>query len=541
MAKKVKIECEDSKLYETVAEYYQVDSALPNPTTDWEDPLFMDDPRSISLLDSMDSDLVCCSPSDNSNISTDGDVQRSKTESRLPPKNALKLLQSVADYVFFTIGEFNPLEWKGRHGPGAVSDCRDSTKYGFPNWSDKLSTVFDESLMAYANYSLVNDEDVDPSERPYLYKVEPPSKLIAVPKTQKGPRLIASEPTANQWCQQAIKDFLVERLQWLPLRRSIHFRDQVYNQQAALKASFDCAKATIDLSAASDRVSCWFAERMLRSNPSLLSAIKASRSSYISNDIDKKRPKLYKLRKLSSMGSAITFPVQSYFFTCIAITAILYDAGKLFTNRNVSWAARQVLVFGDDIIIPVENLGTMRDLLVYFRFKVNDQKTFGTGKFRESCGMDAYDGYDVTPVYILQKPNGRKPESIESVVASHNHFVRNGYEHAASYLKKTTMLAMPYLGIPTCSVGSDLGLVWESYDGLSLLGLQKRYNKQLHRMEVQCHTSYARVRTKVHTGLMSLLQYFTEAPKPDDPWVAGWRTKPASQIRRRWRWVGLFS
>jgi hypothetical protein len=119
-------------------------------------------------------------------------------------------------------------------------------KYLFPHWPDKLDAVFSYSECAFANFgswaASVSRLGFDDS----AMRHEPPSRLIAVPKTYSGPRLIASEPVAHQWCQQTIRDFFVSRVADTSLGLCISFRDQTPNQVAALKASATRASSTID-------------------------------------------------------------------------------------------------------------------------------------------------------------------------------------------------------------------------------------------------------------------------------------------------------
>jgi hypothetical protein len=78
------------------------------------------------------------------------------------------------------------------------------------------------------------------------------------------------------------------------------------------------------LKSASDRISCWVIERLFRRSPSLLSALYATRTRWITQSLDKKSPEACRLRKFSTMGSAVTFPVQTILFSVLAVSSVLY-------------------------------------------------------------------------------------------------------------------------------------------------------------------------------------------------------------------------
>ena len=126
------------------------------------------------------------------------------------PEHA-RLVQQSADLITSMLGVFDPHEWWPKHGPGAVSDQRyGSYKYDFKTWPERLDSVFPYADFAFANYAQVPLIPID-SDLHRSLSVEKPAKLCAVPKTLSKPRLIASEPTSSQWCQQIIKDFFDSR------------------------------------------------------------------------------------------------------------------------------------------------------------------------------------------------------------------------------------------------------------------------------------------------------------------------------------------
>jgi hypothetical protein len=84
------------------------------------------------------------------------------------------------------------------------------------------------------------------------------------------------------------------------------------------------------------------------------------------------------------MGSACTFPVESLVFLGAALACVLYERQMRVTTRSIRSLAGFVSVFGDDIIIPNESRELFFELLEVLDFKDNLNKSFWTGKFRES-------------------------------------------------------------------------------------------------------------------------------------------------------------
>lgn len=414
-------------------------------------------------------------------------------------------IQRVCDIVSVSFGIFDPEGWDFKHGPGAVADRpnRKDSKYSFRFWSGRLGRVFPVDRFAFANYGHWVDAVKAGS---VSENTEESSKLIAVPKTLDAPRLIASEPTANQWCQQSLKDFFYKKIAGTWLSRSISLRDQSFNQAAALQASCDGKHATIDLSSASDRISCYVVERLWRRNPSVLDALEASRTDQVRLPSLSSAPKsLHKIRKFSTMGSACTFPLQTILFECVALAGICYQRDIKPSKRALEELAREVRVFGDDIIVPVDSWFAVVGYLHLLGLKVNPSKTFGSGRFRESCGMDAFEGHDVTPVAILELPTYRRPESIVSTVDAIHNFAKKGWIRTATFLTKTLPGRFIF-----ARVGLDSG-AFGIPDFLYDKEPRYRVNPYLFRREARVHVPVARSENVPNQGNPAVLQYFTEA------------------------------
>lgn len=516
--KKLDMECSDAGTFREVSSFYDVDKSVRGPTLDWGGSGFSSEQANACSLEDYESDLRADELP--TNLSQDVGMDTSIGV-------FLNRLQIISDIYCGDIGVFNPEQWKGRHGPGAVSDLKSGlSKYSFPTWSDRLDSVFKASLFAFANEGLW--AEVVAQDPDILENKECPSRLIAVPKTQKGPRLIASEPTSSMWCQQAILSYLVEATSRSCISRSVSFRDQSINANLARDASITQSHWTIDLSSASDRISLHLIERIFRKNKTLLEALWAVRTRTIENSIDKKSPKLYEIRKFTTMGSACTFPVQTILFALIAISATIRGRVSRYSIRE---AAGQVHVFGDDIIVPAYAGAATIRLLTTLGLKVNTSKTFCTGKFRESCGTDAYAGVDVTPAYFRKVPSRSRPESVVSTVNTSNNFLSKGFCRTANWIhelaERSGQLTLPFVEPGSGMFGIETP--WKEN-----IHLRKRWNPLLQRVEALVTIPSGRAPRSDDHWYNRLLQYFTEAPRPDDLWVSGIPVRPRLNLRRRW-------
>lgn len=210
-AKKAKLECSDERTRRSVVEFFDVDRGVQSSTLQWEE----DELRGLGN-DKIHFGKGRFNPHDDPALFPEEPGQgQLGSPSVSVDWERLNHIQIVCDIIATQLGFFDPFEWRTKHGPGAVADLRvgKDSKYEFPNWPRKLETLFPIADFAFANYSQwANDVSRKDGHHGRFSPHEPPSRLISVPKTQKGPRLIAAEPTAYQWTQQSVKDFLTERV-----------------------------------------------------------------------------------------------------------------------------------------------------------------------------------------------------------------------------------------------------------------------------------------------------------------------------------------
>lgn len=393
-----------------------------------------------------------------------------------------------------------------KHGPGAtVEGVSGNGKYRWQFWHERLEPYFPFVETAYTLGCYDSKEFHDVTL--LTEEQELPVKVTPVPKTLKGPRIIAIEPCCMQYVQQSIRKELYKLLERSHYTRGhVNFTDQEINRSLAISASSDGRLATIDLSDASDRVLHDLAIRMFDGNPNLRDAIVACRSS---------RAKLPDgriigpLSKFASMGSALCFPVESMYFYTICIVALLRRHNLPVTSRNVYFVSRDVYVYGDDIFVPADEAVTVTNYLHKYHCRVNMSKSFWTGKFRESCGMDAYDGVEVTPTYLRQiAPSDRRQANIlVSWIKTANAFYKKGYWQTSSYMFS---VCERYLGkLPYVSENSS-GLGRTHFGEVCTV---ERRNKLLQRPEVRAWVPEPVYRTDILGGYGALLKCLFMTPK----------------------------
>jgi len=290
-----------------------------------------------------------------------------------------------------------------RHGPGATADkLQGNQKWSQLEWTSRLEEYFpfgDHALPNWRYYDQLDDVTVLEPEDEY------PARVVLVPKTQKSPRVIAIEPTAVQYMQQALLAPLVELLEGDPIvgcfktadgRTSslLGFTDQGPNQDLACEGSREQQLATLDLSEASDRVSTQHVADLVSRWPHLYGALMATRST----KAEVQGHGVIHLSKFASMGSAVCFPVEAMVFLTTVFLGIEDSLKRPVTRGDVKFLRERVRVYGDDIIVPTDFVFHVLKSLEAFGFKVNTSKSFWNGKFRESCGGDFYDGERVTPI-----------------------------------------------------------------------------------------------------------------------------------------------
>lgn len=259
-----------------------------------------------------------------------------------------------------------------------------------------LQSVIQRDL--HWSYSLLGSFPEGPwSFMPHVFEREDSCRVTTVPKNAKTNRVIAIEPTGNLYLQKGVGGYIRRRLK----RVGVDLDDQGVNQSLASKA-LELDLATLDLKAASDSVSRELVYELL---PYDWAALLDSLRSHYALMPNGER---VVLEKFSSMGNGFTFELESLIFW--ALGSSVRDE---LTDRGV------LAVYGDDIICQKAAATETVRTLEFVGFQVNEEKSFISGLFYESCGEHYFNGQNVTPVY--QKETF---QDVREFIRCHNRLVR---------------------------------------------------------------------------------------------------------------------
>jgi hypothetical protein len=212
------------------------------------------------------------------------------------------------------------------------------------------------------------------------------------------------------------------------------------------------------------------------------------------------------LRKFASMGSALCFPVEAMYFYTICVIALLEYHNLPVSPRNCYAVSRDVYIYGDDILVPTDAAATVLDHLRKYNCRVNSHKTFYRGKFRESCGVDAFNGFRVTPVYInrVRPKNRQQAKEIISSISSANLFFEKGYVNTSHLLFSRVEKVL----------GKLPGVIKESpalgRNYFCLYDPPTRWNRKFQRMEILCWVQKPVYRTDRLSGYAALQKSLTK-------------------------------
>ncbi len=431
------------------------------------------------------------------------------------PREARESFERISQLVFSDVfSEMDRKVWLGdimpKHGPGATADgLRGNAKFDQTRWNSRLQALFPfEEYARITSLSLIG-EDYEVPFQLIEPDAEDPVRVISVPKTLKTPRIIAIEPTCMQYMQQAMLNPLVNGLESqvvLPNERQnlafgfLGFTDQVPNRYLAQRGSREGGLATLDLSEASDRVLNSHVLSLLHRYPHFSEAVQATRSRTASVPIGTGLIKV-DLVKFASMGSALCFPVEAMVFLTVVLYGIEQKLRTPLTRRSIEDLRGKVRVYGDDIICPVDCVADVISALELFGFKVNRDKSFWTGQFRESCGGEYYAGHDVTPVKFRRTfPTSHHDASeVIALVEFRNACYLRGMWKTARYLDAEIRAVLRYYPIVE---DTSPGIGRRSF----LSYKEERYDKHHHRPLVKAYVDASRPPQSIASGEGALLK-----------------------------------
>jgi len=211
----------------------------------------------------------------------------------------------------------------------------------------------------------------------------------AVTKKWNKARIIAADTVASGVVSNAIGNCISDRL-----KKSVGIDIQVQqhvHRRLMKQASRTGNLATLDLSAASDSFSLPFMRRVLPSGWYRLLTKVRTRHVEVDGTV-------MSLQFFMTMGVGYTFPLQTLLFY-----AIIQSVKNLLRSTLPHNFPGVISVYGDDCVFPTSLYPYVVQCLSDLGFKVNREKSFFSGFFRESCGEDCYKGSSVRPAFLKWK------------------------------------------------------------------------------------------------------------------------------------------
>lgn len=425
------------------------------------------------------------------------------------------LLGAVCRYILPSLSMTDYSQIKYKHGPGAVAENYKSNQKWLGVYNGILTDAFDTYLCGYDDFGILDRIDlssIDPSTSSEpgdnLFTISAnrsfrgSARLVTVAKNSTSRRLITIEPLLNQFVQQGLNTVLRDSISdCRVLSKCLALSDQSKNQELALEGSILLNWSTLDLKSASDLLSLQLVKSVFRHRFEFLEALIKCRTPTATLDNVQ-----HNLLKYAGMGNATTFPIQSIVFATLAITAIVDALGKTPTLGLVERiASKHIRVYGDDIIVSTQYAHQVVNWLTSAGLIVNTKKSFLDGYFKESCGVDAYKGVDVTPLYCRFRPDNSSIEAsdLERMVSFSNNAWMRGYYSLAEVVKQEVEERLG-MRLPLVSATSG-SLGWVSrIDAMN----PHKWDSKLHRFLTKTLVSSSIKRKDSISGYAALLKFF---------------------------------
>lgn len=370
-----------------------------------------------------------------------------------------ELLSRASGVIHSIFNSYDPTSIIPRPGPGATA-C--GTEY---HDRFKPGVIFEDIHKAYNPYNsyfagIEHYDDRFSAFESLPREASGVARLSVVSKYYEKPRLICMMPHEYMWHQQGLADVMKRAIsEHANAHHSMHFEDQTFNQRAAFEGSIDGSVATIDMSSASDRISRVLVRECFRHLPNWQACLFALSPRYLDMSGKGAKGSFIEPRMFAPMGSSLCFPTMTVVHYALILACVSLDH-----DVDHSTISRKILVYGDDITCPVEWVRSIKRCFSQFRLIINRDKTFSKGLFRESCGLDAYKGFVVTPVYVRSRAC-LDPIDTKDLISSIDleYALRcKRYTRAAASIRSNVErrlgYLLPYVGINTPYIG------WRTWD-----------------------------------------------------------------------------
>jgi hypothetical protein len=220
------------------------------------------------------------------------------------------------------------------------------------------------------------------------------SEVRAVPKTYKSSRIIAMEEVYPIAKGKAIEKIFRKHDRAIGL---INLEDQSINQRYAQEGSVTGDIASLDASHASDLISkTLWTDVLPKRYTRLVRSLLPERVRYHRLDMGQVT---MPLQMASTSGHTLTFRHETIIYYAVVEAAVRIT--ELFGG---TCAHRVAHAYGDDTLVSTEAYEVAVWLFTRLGLIINRDKSYASGRFRESCGEDYMDGVPVTSIYYPRFP-----------------------------------------------------------------------------------------------------------------------------------------
>lgn len=274
-------------------------------------------------------------------------------------------------------------------------------------------------------------------------------RMTLVPKSFTSRRVIFPEDSYMSFTAHGLLVALRRMLTRNGTMSFINERDQSVNRELARVGSQTGEWATIDMSSASDSIGKALVFRCI---PRWFVNVALQVSSWnIEYPVDGRlvRKKLF---SFLTSGNPMTWLFESVWFLALGRVAAAL-AGDPHPELST-------FSYGDDMVVRSCNYETTLQVLESFGHRVNVRKSYGEGRFRESCGGWFFDGQDVTPTFWPRRTvEPRETEVAAALVDLQHKCYTNGWFSTAAWV--TECVEALYPKMTKSSIGSSYGDLWD--------------------------------------------------------------------------------
>lgn len=289
---------------------------------------------------------------------------------------SFRLREDLSRIIYDMIGDAPTIHYEeeGYFSSGVANDAR-KPLYGkilsFADWCPHIGGI-----------PLTTGDNTTVWNAPKVVTVQP------VPKNYKTPRLIAPEDAYRSYQAQAVRAALEDALKESGYWPFCNYRQQETNQCLAFAGSIDGSWSTIDSSSASDSIARSLIFDVFPQT--WVNVMRPLLADYFKVD-PKGNP--MKMRMFSTSGHPLTFIVEDIFFLAVALLSSAYCS--IYTGEDY----KHPFTMGDDLVVDTNTFDTVVDVLAMFGITVNTEKSFNSGLYRESCGVEYECGLDMSTRY----------------------------------------------------------------------------------------------------------------------------------------------